>query len=40
MGDNRAISFDSRLFGPVPQKYIFGKAFFRYWPPAVMGRIE
>jgi signal peptidase I len=40
MGDNRSISFDSRLFGPVPQKYIFGKAFFRYWPPAVMGRIE
>ena len=40
MGDNRSISFDSRLFGPVPQKYIFGKAFFRYWPVAVMGRIE
>ncbi len=40
MGDNRAISLDSRLFGPVPQKYIYGKAFFRYWPPAVMGRIE
>ena len=40
MGDNRSISFDSRMFGPVPQKYIFGKAFFRYWPVAVMGRIE
>ena len=40
MGDNRAISFDSRLFGPVPQKYIFGKAFFRYWPFARFGRIE
>lgn len=40
MGDNRAISFDSRLFGTVPQKYIYGKAFFRYWPPAVMGRIR
>jgi signal peptidase I len=40
MGDNRAVSFDSRLFGPVPQKYIYGKAFFRYWPPAVLGRIE
>lgn len=40
MGDNRLISFDSRLFGPVPQKYIFGKAFFRYWPPAAMGQIE
>jgi signal peptidase I len=40
MGDNRGVSFDSRLFGPVPQKYIFGKAFFRYWPPAVLGKIE
>ncbi len=40
MGDNRAISFDSRLFGPVPQKYIYGKAFFRYWPPAVLGKIR
>jgi signal peptidase I len=40
MGDNRQISLDSRLFGPVPQKYIFGKAFFRYWPFAVIGRIE
>jgi signal peptidase I len=40
MGDNRSVSFDSRLFGPVPQKYIFGKAFFRYWPVAVFGKIE
>lgn len=40
MGDNRAISFDSRLFGPVPQKYIYGKAFFRYWPVGGMNKIE
>jgi signal peptidase I len=40
MGDNRRISLDSRLFGLVPQKYIFGKAFFRYWPFAAIGRIE
>jgi signal peptidase I len=40
MGDNRGVSLDSRLFGPVPQKYIFGKAFFRYWPFARFGRIE
>jgi len=40
MGDNRQISLDSRLFGLVPQKYIFGKAFFRYWPFAVIGKIK
>ncbi len=40
MGDNRSVSFDSRLFGPVPQKYIYGKAFFRYWPPAVLGKVK
>jgi len=40
MGDNRRISLDSRLFGLVPQKYIFGKAFFRYWPFAAIGRIR
>jgi len=40
MGDNRSISLDSRRFGPVPQKYIFGKAFFRYWPFAAIGKIE
>jgi signal peptidase I len=40
MGDNRRISLDSRQFGLVPQKYIFGKAFFRYWPFAAVGRIK
>ena len=40
MGDNRRISLDSRLFGLVPQKYIFGKAFFRYWPFAALGKIK
>ena len=40
MGDNRRISLDSRSFGLVPQKYIFGKAFFRYWPFAAIGMIE
>lgn len=34
MGDNRANSADSRIFGPVPRSTVVGRAFARVWPPA------
>jgi signal peptidase I len=34
MGDNRANSADSRVFGPQPESALLGKAFMVYWPPA------
>jgi signal peptidase I len=34
MGDNRSHSRDSRIFGPVPQDRIIGRAFVVLWPVA------
>lgn len=33
-GDNRPQSFDSRMFGPVKESLIVGKAFVLVWPPS------
>jgi signal peptidase I len=37
MGDNRGQSDDSRFWGPVPDKWLIGVAFFTYWPPDRIG---
>lgn len=39
MGDNRSLSDDSRFWGPVPQRWIIGTAFFTYWPPDRLGTL-
>jgi len=39
MGDHRSSSNDSRVFGPVPEDKIYGKAVFAYWPMERFGAI-
>ena len=39
MCEHRASSNDSRIFGPVPDRFIYGKAVFAYWPMDRFGTI-
>ncbi len=40
MGDHRLMSNDSREFGPVHERYIYGKAVFVYWPVERAGTLH
>jgi len=40
LGDHRNSSNDSRSWGEVPERYIYGKAFFRFWPLGRLGLIH
>jgi signal peptidase I len=40
LGDHRSASNDSRNWGPVHRRYIYGKAVFVYWPPEKMGPLN
>lgn len=40
LGDHRGSSNDSRVWGTVPRKFIYGKAVFVYWPFGEFGPVE
>ena len=40
LGDHRHSSNDSRSWGEVPEKYIYGRAIFRFWPFNRIGSIR
>jgi signal peptidase I len=40
LGDHRSQSSDSRSWGYVPRRSIYGKAVFVYWPPDKIGRLR
>jgi signal peptidase I len=39
LGDNRAISEDSRVFGPIADDHLMGRAVAAIWPPSNAGRL-
>jgi len=40
LGDHRNQSNDSRNWGLVPSRYVYGKAVFRYWPVNKIGTLD
>jgi len=40
LGDHRRSSNDSRSWGEVPERYIYGRAVFRFWPFRRMGPVR
>lgn len=40
LGDHRSSSNDSRTWGPVHRRYIYGRAVFIYWPLERFGRVS
>jgi signal peptidase I len=40
MGDHRISSNDSRVFGPVSSRFIYGRAVFAYWPVDHFGSLD
>lgn len=40
LGDHRNSSNDSRTWGEVPERYIYGKAVYRFWPLSKLGAIR
>jgi len=40
LGDHRRSSNDSRSWGEVPERYIYGRAVFRFWPLSRLGPLR